>query len=235
MNCINNNKLYLKNIFIIDWDDTLFPTTWISKNSINLDNLESVKDYKLYFIELDKTISIFLEKISNMCKNTTVSGHIYIVTNANINWIKTCLNNLQLTKKNIIKNNIRIVSARDIYSPYSNSPTEWKINTFRDILNNIIMKMEDNQHGGSSNIMSNTFLNIISLGDANYEYLALINLDNYFKSNNKNVNYLLKSIKFMEKPSFDYIIDQIQVVNKNTNFIINKVGYIDLKFTPAKV
>jgi hypothetical protein len=235
MNCINNNKLYLKNIFIIDWDDTLFPTTWISKNSINLDNLESVKDYKLYFIELDKTISIFLEKISNMCKNTINSGHIYIVTNANINWIKTCLNNLQLTKKNIIKNNIRIVSARDIYSPYSNSPTEWKINTFRDILNNIIMKMEDNQYGGSSNIMSNTFLNIISLGDANYEYLALINLDNYFKSNNKNVNYLLKSIKFMEKPSFDYIIDQIQVVNKNTNFIINKVGYIDLKFTPAKV
>ena len=31
MNCKNNEKLYLNNIFIIDWDDTLFPTSWVTK------------------------------------------------------------------------------------------------------------------------------------------------------------------------------------------------------------
>ena len=42
-----------KNIFIIDWDDTLFPTTWINSNTIDLENKNSVNEYKLYFIELD--------------------------------------------------------------------------------------------------------------------------------------------------------------------------------------
>ena len=120
-------------------------------------------------------------------------------------------------------NNIRIVSARDIYSKTLSSPTDWKINTFRDILNNIII---DN-----SNITNrNTFLNVISIGDAEYEYIALLNLDEYFKSNKQNINYLLKSVKFIEKPNFDIIIDQMEIVQKNIDFIVNKIGYLDLKF-----
>ena len=120
-------------------------------------------------------------------------------------------------------NNIRIVSARDIYSKTLSSPTEWKINTFRDILNNTIIDF-------STKFECNTILNIISIGDAEYEYIALLNLDGFFKSNKQNINYLLKSIKFIEKPNFDMIIDQMEIVQKNINFIVNKIGYLDLKF-----
>lgn len=221
---ITKPKLYLTNIFIIDWDDTLFPTTWVNTNKINMSDVNSVKDYKLYFLELDKTVSNFLESFNKI-------GDIYIVTNANIKWIKSCLNVLNLTRETIIKNNIRIVSARDSYAQGGNSPSEWKTRTFQDILEDIIKKI-------LLNLKPNTCLNIISLGDAQYEYIALINLDSYFKTNkliknspdSSNINYLLKSIKFIEKPEFDYIIDQLGVILKNKNSIINKLGYIDLKF-----
>jgi hypothetical protein len=221
---ITKPKLYLTNIFIIDWDDTLFPTTWVNTNKINMSDVNSVKDYKLYFLELDKTVSNFLESFNKI-------GDIYIVTNANIKWIKSCLNILNLTRETIIKNNIRIVSARDSYAQGGNSPSEWKTRTFQDILEDIIKKI-------LLNLKPNTCLNIISLGDAQYEYIALINLDSYFKTNkliknspdSSNINYLLKSIKFIEKPEFDYIIDQLGVILKNKNSIINKLGYIDLKF-----
>ena len=122
-----------------------------------------------------------------------------------------------------MENNIRIVSARDIYSKTLSSPTEWKINTFRDILSNITNTLPTDSD-------CNTILNIISIGDAQYEYIALLNLDNYFKSNNNKINYLLKSIKFVEKPNFDLIIDQMQIVQKNMDYIVNKIGYLDLKF-----
>jgi hypothetical protein len=221
---ILKTKLYLTNIFIIDWDDTLFPTTWVNSNKINMTNSNSINDYKLYFLELDKTVSNFLESFNKI-------GDIYIVTNANIKWIKSCLNVLNLTREIIVNNNIRIVSARDSYSQSGNSPTEWKIKTFQDILEDIIKKI-------LLNLKPNTCLNIVSLGDAQYEYIALINLDSYFKTNkliknspdSSNINYLLKSIKFIEKPEFDYVIDQLQVILKNKNSIINKLGYIDLKF-----
>lgn len=209
-------KIILKTITILDWDDSVFPTFWTNKNMINLNNAESINEYKLYFIELDNTISNFLTTLKKY-------SEIYIVTNANIKWIKSCLNVLVNTRKVIMDNNIRIVSARDIYSKTLSSPTDWKINTFRDILNNIITDQ-------SIKSECNTILNIISIGDAEYEYIALLNLDGFFKSNKQNINYLLKSVKFIEKPNFDIIIDQMEIVQKNIDFIVNKLGYLDLKF-----
>jgi hypothetical protein len=68
----------------------------------------------------------------------------------------------------------------------------------------------------------------MSFGDANYEYIALLNLDKFFKLNNPNINYLLKNVKFMEKPDFNFIIDQISVLNKNLPIIVNKLNFVDL-------
>lgn len=215
----NKNKLYLTNIFIIDWDDTLFPTTWINKNSIDISNSDIIQEYKVYFLELDKTISELLKSLNQV-------GDIWIVTNANINWIKSCLMELEQTRKIIITNKIRIISARDLYSSNSNSPTEWKILTFQDIMEDIMNKI-------INKIKPNTYINIISIGDAIYEYTALINLDNFIKSyiSNKQFKYLLKNVKFIEKPEFDYVIDQMNVLNKKRDDIINKLEYIDLKFS----
>lgn len=220
---VNKNKIYLINLFIIDWDDTLFPTSWINKNSIDFNKPNTYSEYKLYFIELDKTISSLLESLHNI-------SDIWIVTNASIKWIKSCLIVLNQTRNIIVKNNIRIVSARDTYSHNNSSPTEWKILTFQDIIEDILTKI-------SKNMKLNTYINIISIGDAMYEYNALMNLDIFLKSfianKNKcktNFNYLLKNIKFIEKPEFDLIIDQIQVLDKNKHDIINKLEFIDLKF-----
>lgn len=223
----NKNKIYLTNIFMIDWDDTLFPTTWVNKNTIDVSKYNMIQEYKVYFLELDKTISELLESLNQV-------GDIWIVSNANINWIKSCLMGLELTRKTIISNNIRIVSARDSYSSNSSSPTEWKILTFQDILEDIINKI-------SNRIKPNTYVNIISIGDAMYEYIALINLDNFMKSymlnnhdyskKNKQLKYLLKNIKFIEKPEFEFIIDQMNILNKNKDTIVNKLEFIDLKFS----
>lgn len=215
---ILQNKINFKTIIGIDFDNTLFPTSWTNKNMINLNNSESVKEYKLYFIELDKTMSDFLKELLNY-------GEIYIVTNASMKWIKACLNVLPITKKLIMEQYIRIVSARDIYSKTTSSATEWKINTFRDIIHKVVQDLSEDYE-------CNTFLNIISIGDAHYEYIALLKLDDYFKNTDKKVNYLLKSVKFIEDdPHFDLIIDQMQVVQKNAKSIIGKIGYLDLKFT----
>lgn len=223
------NKIYLSNLFLIDWDDTLFPTTWIKKNNINFNNSFTYSTYKLYFLELDKTISAFLKSLEE-------TGDIYIVTNAKITWIKSCLTILHETSNLIIKHNIRIISARDLYSTHNYSSTEWKILTFQNIIGNILTKIQ-------KKIKPNTFINIISIGDAMYEYIALINLDNYiqiiindWKSNSSDLsninqfNYLLKNIKFLDKPDFNYIIDQIQELHKNKDHIINKLTFIDYKY-----
>jgi len=223
MNLNNKQKIYLTNIFIIDWDDTLFPTSWVNENNINLQDDKSVSEYKLYFIDLDKILSSFLESFS-------AKGDIFIVSNASLLWIRSCLNILPLTSKIVIINKIRLVSARDLYSTIVNTSTEWKILTFQDVINDNLNKIKK--------IRPNTYLNILSIGDAKYEYIALLNLNEYLLENNMikeykkkdNFNFLLKSVKFIEKPKFEYLIDQIKVFDKNQDLIINTLEYIDLKF-----
>lgn len=212
-------QVILMNIFIIDWDDTLFPTSWVNKNKINMNDVASLNKYKLYFIELDNNIYNLLNNINN-------DGDIYIVTNANLKWIESCLLSLNKTSNLIISNNIRIVSARDLYTEKYKDPIEWKVATFQDIIADILAKVYNKI---SSN--DNSYLNILSFGDAVYEYKALINLDNFFKLNCDDIKYFLKNIKFIEKPEFDYLIDELNATNKNIKTIINKLEFVDLTFT----
>ena len=110
-----------------------------------------------------------------------------------------------------------------MYSKLNNSPLKWKIFTFQNVID-IVMNNNNN----------NNILNIISIGDASYEYYSLLNLDDYLQKKHKNNNYLLKSVKFIEKPSFEQITDQLDVLLKNIDNIVNKFYYIDIKFDSVK-
>ena len=209
-------NLYLTNIIIIDWDDTLFPTTWLNKNDIKL-NDENVKiTYKIYFQELDKSVR-------NLLKSYSEISTIYIVTNANMKWIKTALNTLPLTRKLIMNENIRIMSSRDMYSKQNIKTTKWKLKTYETIVKNDLKNVFTIKN-------KEIMLNIISIGDAVYEYIALINLHDILTDktqDKKNINFYLKNIRFKTQPTFDFIIEQIDLVRKNKIQIINEKNYID--------
>jgi len=107
---------------ILDWDDTLFPTTSYF-----------IMGWKLNWIELDNKIYHLLYTIKKI-------GMIYIVTNANKMWVLNLLEKLPLT--NSLMNNILIFSARDIYE--NKIPMElWKSFVFTRIVkkddNNVII------------------------------------------------------------------------------------------------
>jgi len=198
-------KIRKNNIIIIDWDDTLYPTTWINKNKINFTDKIIKENYMLFLKDLDNSIS-------NLLINLNRRSDIYIITNASISWINTCLISLPKTENTINNGNIRKISARDIYqSKYQ--AKDWKILTFSNLIKDISNKVDNND-----------ILNIISLGDADYEYNALLNIDNLNIDN----RFLLKSIKFITKPEYNYILDQIEFINENYNNIIDKFGFIDL-------
>lgn len=168
-------------IIILDWDDTLFPTTWTVQKNIYVNDHNK---YIIIFSQLDNILHTFLTKC-------LINSTVVIVTNATIKWIKKSLNLLPYTKE-LINKNINVVSAKDMYqSSHPNDSFLWKKMVFTKYKN---------------------FFNIISIGDAEYEYEALINL----YDNNK----LLKAIKLLKFPQFDYLIDQINVLN---NLIINIV------------
>jgi hypothetical protein len=202
-------------IVFIDWDDTLFPTTWVNKNQINIKN---IKNYKI-FIKLDEYIFMLLSKIKKKC-------NIIIITNALKKWIENCISLLPQTKglicthnfnsNNNCKNKINVISARENYQHIYGSPIDWKIHTFKKIISKYekIKKIKK----------------IISIGDSIAEYIALVKLYKPDKKCTfKTIKFIDPSIYIHEK-SYKFIFDQIKVIFNNFENIESDNANKDLLF-----
>ena len=217
---VNYMTITLANIFILDWDDTLFPTFWVQSKNINIRESSTYSTYKLYFIELDKQILSFLTILNSI-------GEIYIVSNAGTGWLNLTISILPSTKEFIENNKIPIMSARD--KNVGEEINQWKIKTFKSIFENVMQYVNalnnlNIQEGNKNELI----INIISIGDAHYEYIALINLNDFMK--NTKLKYFLKNIKLMEKPQFNDVIDQIKALEQNITMFVNKLSFIDVIF-----
>lgn len=191
-----------KTLIILDWDDTLFPTNWVITNGINLTTSDASYKYTIYFQELDRVLSKFLKKAINF-------GKVIIVTNALLDWIK--ISSIVLPNTYHLLRNVEIISARGTYKEKSSNMMDWKMMAFKDVI--------DKEFTNAS------LMNVISIGDAEYEYQALIALNN-----KKGIKKYLKSIRFMKNPSHDVLIDQLTVLNNAIQNIWDKDTHLDLIF-----
>lgn len=197
----------MSNIIIFDWDDTLFPTTWMLSSKVN--PMRGNGSNTLLLDGINTNLMNDLDDIVySILKNSLKYGQVIIVTNAMPEWVHMSSNSLPKTKK-IISKHIQIISARNKYQhKFPEDPYKWKEMTFANIINST-----------NSN-------NIISFGDADYEYKALLNLTkikNPYKC-------CLKSIKLMNVPNNATLIDQLKVINKSINKIIMHGGHLELSF-----
>lgn len=188
---MNINKS--NSLVILDWDDTLFPTTWVTNNYINLNDIEVRNRYLDFFSELD-------DLLFKLLKKTTEISTVIIITNALPIWIK--ISSSVLPKTQYILKKIKIVSAKKNFQKLSSDATEWKKLAFKS---EVIDKK-----------------NIISVGDASYEYKALISLYNEKR--------VLKSMKFLENPTHEILKEQIEILIDNIYEMVTYQKHLDLIF-----
>lgn len=143
-------------------------------------------------------------KVYELLNNSLKIGNVIIISNGTKQWLEMSIILLPKTCK--LLNKIKLISARDENIKYTNSPIEWKKKSFLTHTHN--------------------YKNIISIGDGISEYLALINL--MIKKNDD--NFYLKTIKFMETPNINILLDEISVTNKMIKNIIYKKKNIDFVF-----
>lgn len=187
-------------LFIFDWDDTLYPTHWLLYNNIKINNKKDVGKYLLYFQELDKLLLKLLQMASQ-------NGSVIIITNANESWVSNSMKSLPKTA-NFIDENVKVVSARDIYQD-THDIDDWKIMTFNYSIYNYV----------------NWANQIVSFGDADYEHNALISLSRRYAP----YKYL-KLIRLMKEPTFDILLDQLNSIIRSLPQICKTENHMDLTF-----
>lgn len=191
-----------KTLIIIDWDDTLYPTSWSINQGIDLTCPNSRYKYIKYFEQLDTYLSTTLLHIKTL-------GDVVIITNALPEWIELSVSVLPKTKLCI--KTLEIVSARQKYQK-QNKMENWKKFAFVEEL--------------TKRSKIKQYTNILSLGDADFEYNALINLYHTKISPHK----YLKSIKFIKSTKYDILLEQIKMIHEHISDICIQPRHIDLIF-----
>jgi hypothetical protein len=204
----NNSKLSVARdatVVICDWDDTLFPTSWVNDNNINLTDIRSRYMYARYFDALDK-------HLSNTVKRIKKHGDLMIITNATRQWVLITLTVLPKTKEAL--DDVPIISARESFQNHCGIQ-EWKKYTFKAEL-----AKEGRTH----------YKNIVSIGDAHYEHHALVGLYRWDVIPHK----YLKSVKFTRSTDYSDLFSQIQMMGDEIKNIVRAQRHLDLTLDIVK-
>ena len=183
-------KKVCNNIFIFDWDNTLFPTYYLSKEGI-------LNEKKLSF-EYYEILSILEKCIIKLFKKAISKGDIYIITNSSKGWVEFSINKYFPNLSKYL-NEIIIVSARNDYQEiYPDDIKMWKQKAFLSL---------------KENINTNFVTNILCFGD------SIIELEAGKKLASQIHNSFIKTIKFKEFPELDDLIKQINLILNKFNYI----------------
>ena len=123
----NINK---ETLFIIDWDDTLMCTSFITLKTQPLSEEE-----RNLILNLGNLVSLFLSHCQEY-------GKVIILTNSSENWVKTTsIENLGIS--DFIDKNIKVISTRDNYLKKGIDKNYWKEMAMDEIFNKYGNKIEN--------------------------------------------------------------------------------------------
>ena len=200
----NNVKNIYNSLIIFDWDDTLFPTSFLDKSGYFSEKMFlTEKEEKIFQIinKLEKTVI----DLVNLALN---KGEVYIITNATLGWVEY---SSRIFYPNFFKmiDKIKIISARGEWENiFPNDINQWKMKSFSKLRNNFNNKL---------------VTNIICLGDSMLEIEAGRFLANCFKE------AFIKTIKFKEEPKPDELNKQLILVKNQFNTIHSSIKSLTVR------
>eukprot|EP00931_Biecheleriopsis_adriatica_P090791 TRINITY_DN64719_c0_g1_i1.p1 TRINITY_DN64719_c0_g1~~TRINITY_DN64719_c0_g1_i1.p1 ORF type:complete len:617 (+),score=107.23 TRINITY_DN64719_c0_g1_i1:92-1942(+) len=155
---------------IFDWDDTLFPTTFLLQKC-KLNALVPLADQVLpteMHVALTNALTALGAEISSLIQHAATCGRVVLVTLARHEWVRiSCMHFMPRVWKVIVDENVKVVYAQEGYHPREPGALE-VFRYARMKARAITMALEEfySQYKGQS------WKNVISIGDSHNERLG---------------------------------------------------------------
>jgi len=196
-------------LLILDWDDTLLPTSWIEAQGLRLGGGAPIT------AEIRAHLDCLAERASLTLRLAKSYGTVVVVTNAEHGWIELSCQKFMPSLWDALQD-VKLLSARSQFERQGVAqPSAWKLLAFRDE----IVPFFGVACGGSGAAPQR---NIISIGDSLHEREALIRVTDRFP------NSWAKALKLMEKPSAEEFLKEHEVLCGVLGDIVNHMGNLDV-------
>jgi hypothetical protein len=192
-------------LFVFDWDNTLFPTSWLQWGGVHQGDSSDARRQKAQFRKVARSVCALLEVAKRL-------GKVVVVTNAEAGWIEhSCT--LFLPELAPVLEGLHLVSARSTFLGSAEAePSEWKCQAFdREI-----------QAFCAGRACAGN-LQVFSLGDSLYEHAAL------FKVARAMPIFTPKSVKLMEHPTAAQLVEEQELLAGSLEDLFEQEGEIDIE------
>ena len=218
---------------IFDWDDTLLPTSCLSKKDPRFgqstittitccffqSTITTILDYPAQLPQdvLDE-LETHQESVCAVLVKAMQCGTVVIITNAVKGWVEFSAQRFMPRVAPLLAQ-ICVFSARSTYEPmYPDNPLQWKVAAFEQLVGQTQpMNIVDTEE--------NLMRSVISFGDSTYERDAVrkvtANLGSTFT----------KSVKFVNCPNLEQLRREVDLVRNHLDYICGVRDHLDLMLT----
>ena len=218
---------------IFDWDDTLLPTSFLSKKDPRFgqstittitccffqSTITTILDYPAQLPQdvLDE-LETHQESVCAVLVKAMQCGTVVIITNAETGWVELSAQRFMPRVAPLLAQ-ICVFSARSTYEPmYPDNPLQWKVAAFEQLVGQTQpMNIVDTEE--------NLMRSVISFGDSTHERDAVrkvtANLGSTFT----------KSVKFVERPNLEQLRREVDLVRNCLDYICGVRDHLDLMLT----
>lgn len=202
-------------IIILDWDDTLCPSTCIRRHA-------KFDQKGRFAVKLDQKIraelNMLADQVLQLMRDVQTLGKVVIVTNAKRPWVNISCNNFLPSVKGCLKN-VPIIYALELIKECGSDKskgllTETKARAMKAAVTEFY-----------SRYPRQSWKNIISVGDAEFEHMAIRQVVDKRPMEEK---CRTKTIKLLESPTIAGMVVQLSLVKSWMTKIVQIDGDIDI-------
>ncbi|CAE7949724.1 URA1 [Symbiodinium sp. KB8] len=152
-------------VLIFDWDDTMLPSSWLSEQSLSLDEASHISS------EQEAQLAVLAQTAAKTLRVAKRYGKVVLVTNAECGWIELSCQKFMPSLYPHLED-VTLFSARSTYENQGMAaPFQWKYLAFETEICNYY-----------ESLTSDRLKNVISFGDSFHEREAVIRVTERLKS-----------------------------------------------------
>jgi hypothetical protein len=194
-----------ENLIIFDWDDTLFPTTWLREQGL-------LEEEAVITPEQDARLEALADLAALTLETAKRRGGVAIVTNAEQGWVEMSCEAIMPSLQPHLAG-VRIVSARSRHEKHGLfAPTTWKCLAFEELVAEFYGVFDQSDVALRRNI--------VSIGDSEYEMEAL-------KWVATGTDCHAKCLKLMHQPCLEQLIEQQEQLAGFVDDVVDHDGNFD--------
>ena len=195
---------------ILDYDDTLFPTSWHVANSSS-SSFREEEDLKA-LAELDDVVYSFLRKLLAL-------GQVFLVTNAEEEWVaQTAGQFLPRVYQCLCLGQVHFFSCPTRLGRETRVSL-WKISAFQSILDEL-------RAAPTTSSSREKQLNVVVVGDGDYEFAAA-------DATTTDAD-LLKTVRFLQRPRPSQIVAQLELLETRISQVVYSRANLKIEMTRRK-